>query len=86
MPNRLVVSVEGKQYTLGPFVHATKGFDAQGKPLPAGQATRLAWEGNIVDIITRPALAGRPSPRWSRSGSSRARWVNRIPLTSRKSR
>jgi uncharacterized protein (TIGR03067 family) len=62
MPRRLVISVEGKEHTLGPFVHATKGFDAQGKALPAGQATRLAWEGNIVDVTTRPALHGSTFP------------------------
>jgi uncharacterized protein (TIGR03067 family) len=50
MNYQMLVEVDGKQIKLGSITRATKAFDAQGKPIADGQATRLIWEGNVVDV------------------------------------
>jgi uncharacterized protein (TIGR03067 family) len=55
-PNFFVLMVEGKAYEVYSPRHETRAIDAQGKPMPPGQAARLLREGNKVDVVVSPKL------------------------------
>lgn len=55
---QMLVEVGGQQVVLGSVTRATKAFDMQGKPIADGQAARLIWEGNVVNVVTDPPFRG----------------------------
>lgn len=55
---QMLVEVGGQQVLLGSVTRATKAFDLKGKPIADGQAARLIWEGNVVDVVTDPPTRG----------------------------
>jgi len=52
------VLVDGKEIRIGRINYTTKAFDIAGKPIADGQASRLIWEGNVVDLVTQDPFRG----------------------------